>query len=131
MASPKVVFPVALLVAGLSLVATGCGSASSPRQLQSMTLAPASADAQNFPNGQVQFTATGMFTQPPSPAPATPASWNLSDPTLATVSQSGIAQCKSGAVGTTEVLALGGSAPCQGTGCTAPVISATAQLTCP
>jgi hypothetical protein len=41
------------------------------RVLQSMTVSPASADAQTFPQGQVQFTATGTFSQAPAPSPAT------------------------------------------------------------
>lgn len=130
MGSPRVALPVALL-AGLSLTATGCGSASSQRQLQSMTLSPASADAQNFPNGQVQFVATGIFTKPPSPAPATVLNWLVQDPSIASVTQSGIAQCNAGAVGVTKVNANGGTAPCSGTGCTAAQILGSAQLTCP
>jgi|SRR5215469_990900 len=123
--------PAALLLAGISLVAISCGTATQPRQLQSMSVSPTSADAQNFPNGQVQFTATGSFTQPPSPAPATVLNWTLSDPTLGSITQSGVAQCNSGAVGVTKVQANGGPAPCKGTGCTAALIIGTAQLTCP
>lgn len=130
MVRPNQLLPAVLIFAGI-LIAAGCGSGNSPRQLQSISLSPTSADAQNFPNGQVQFTATGTFTQPPSPAPTTPLSWNLSDATLATVSQNGVAQCKSGAVGATKVLALGGTAPCVGTGCAAALIVGSAQLTCP
>ncbi len=49
----------------LSILAmAGCGS---NRQLQSVSLNPASADAKNFPNGQVSFIATGTFSSPPSP----------------------------------------------------------------
>ena len=48
----------------LSLAALSCGSS---RHLQSVTLLPAAAEAQNFPHGQVQFTATGIFSKPPSP----------------------------------------------------------------
>jgi hypothetical protein len=47
---------------------SGC---SSSRQLQSVSLTPASADAQNFPNGQVPFVANGTFNNPPSPVTLT------------------------------------------------------------
>ena len=56
--------PQLLLLFTLSSIALGCGSS---RSLQSVTVMPAVADAQNFPNGQVHFTATGMFSKPPSP----------------------------------------------------------------
>lgn len=36
-----------------------CGS---NRRLQSVAIQPASADAKNFPNGQVHFTATGVYS---------------------------------------------------------------------
>jgi hypothetical protein len=39
--------------------------------LQSVTLSPASANAQDFANGQVPFAATGTFSKPPSPQPLT------------------------------------------------------------
>jgi hypothetical protein len=45
----------------LSLLLLSCGSG---RHLQSVTLQPAVATAQN---GQAQFTATGTFSKPPSP----------------------------------------------------------------
>jgi hypothetical protein len=51
-----------LLLALTTLGVVGCGSS---RQLQSVTISPASADAQNFSAGQVSFTATGTFQQKP------------------------------------------------------------------
>lgn len=131
MVRTKVLLPATLFAISISLLASSCGNGTSPRQLQSMSLSPTSANAQNFPNGQVQFTATGAFTRPPSPAPATVLNWLVADRSIATVTQSGIAQCNSGAVGVTSVNADGGSAPCSGTGCTAAQIVGTAQLTCP
>ena len=53
-----------LLLPLTTLGIVGCGSS---RQLQSVTLSPAWADAQNFPSGQVSFTATGTFSKKPSP----------------------------------------------------------------
>jgi hypothetical protein len=118
-----------LLLAGIELVAGGCGNAS-PRLLQSVSVTPAQADAQTFPNGQVQFTAVGIYSQPPSPSPIPQPGWWLSDSNLATISQGGLAQCNPGASGALTVKAST-SAPCSGTGCTAALLSGTAQLTCP
>jgi len=49
-----------LIVVALNLLACG-GGGSSPRQLLSVTVTPATANASDFSNGMVQFTATGMF----------------------------------------------------------------------
>src|SRR5215469_4503500 len=91
----------------IELVAGGCGSGSvpgrSPRLLQSISVTPASADAQGFPNGQVQFTAVGTYSQPPSPSPITQAGWSLSDPNIAVISQSGLAQCNPGVLGVVTI----------------------------
>lgn len=118
-----------LLLVAIALAVSSCGN-QSPRVLQSVSVTPATADAQSFSNGQVQFTANGNYSQPPSPSVLTQAGWSLSDPTIATVSQSGLAECNAGASGTVTVKA-GTSGPCSGTGCTAVFISGTAQLTCP
>lgn len=131
MAPLKVFLPTTLLIAGIELVAGGCGNSSpSPRLLQSVSVTPATADAQTFPNGQVQFAALGNYTQPPSPSPIIPLGWSLSDPTVAMISQSGLAHCIPGASGVVTVRAST-PAPCSGTGCTAALLSGTAQLTCP
>ena len=91
----------------------GCGSS---RQLQSVSLSPATADAQNYSNGQVRFTATGTFSKPPSPSPLTSKDvlWcvglgagqcagNINPG--ATVDQDGVAQCGPAFVGTTHIMA--------------------------
>ncbi len=138
----------AFAVAMVPLWGCGAGDPMSGHQLQSITIAPATATAQ----GQaVQFTATGYWSG--SPATVTPQSayWgacveqvsgntvNEQTTTEVTVSSSGMAQCASGAKGTFTVFAydppLGTPArpECNvlsacGGGCT---ISGTAQLTCP
>jgi hypothetical protein len=101
---------VALLT--IAPASTGCGSS---RTLQSVTLTPASADAKNYPNGQVRLVATGTFSKPPSPSPLTSSDvlWcagaagacagNIM-PNV-TVDQNGVAQCRPGFVGTATVLA--------------------------
>jgi len=60
---------IALGPLSLLLLATlSCGS---DRQLQSISIQPPTADAKNFPNGQVQFTATGIFSGSSVPVPLT------------------------------------------------------------
>jgi hypothetical protein len=131
--SRKLFLPL-LFTALVTLIINGCGT-SSPRELQSMTVSPAVADAAHSPNGEVQFTASGTFSKPPTSAAVTFAApyfgtWSVSNPTIATISSSGLAQCVAGAPGTVNVIA---SASANST--TAPrtsiVRTATAQLTCP
>jgi hypothetical protein len=93
-----VAFLVSLLTATLN-----CGS--SPRQLVSMNLTPATADAHSYPNGQVQFTATGTYNHAPLTGSVQPALWSIYKPqATATINQNGVAQCGSD-VGNFSVLA--------------------------
>jgi hypothetical protein len=132
MARFNVLLPTTLLLAGVELV--GCGNGG-PRRLQSVSVTPASADAQSFPNGQVQFTAVGTYSQPPSPAPIVPMGngmgWSVSDLHIATINQSGLAQCKPGALGVVTVRDTACCAPCVGTECTAAFLVGNAKLSCP
>ena len=129
-------------LAGMLAVASatvGCGSmgSSSNRVLQSMTVSPAIADAQNFPQGQVQFSAMGTFSKAPSPAlvpvpfvsPYT-GSWLSANSNVATISQNGVAQCVAGASGTVTIQAVVSSNSAMGTQMSTGV-SASSQLTCP
>lgn len=125
----NIILPTILLLFGIELVANGCGN-SRPRLLQSVSVSPASADAQTFAVGQVQFSAVGTYSQPPSPVTLSQAGWSLVGPDIATISQNGLAQCKSGSSGVVTIRASV-SAPCSGTGCTAALMSGTAQLSCP
>jgi hypothetical protein len=58
------------MLALIAAVSVACGTMESTPALESITVGPASADAQAFPQGQVRFRATGTFSRPPSPAPA-------------------------------------------------------------
>jgi hypothetical protein len=133
---------IALSVA--ALLTLSCGARSQGQDpLQSITLSPAAADAQDYPNGQVQFIATGYYMNPSRTVTPLSATWGTCyqfAPTSAiSVTSTGLAQCASGAVGTYSVwandptpLAPGvyscpASTACGG-GCT---IQATSQLTCP
>jgi len=122
-------------------ITLACGS--SARTLQSVSLSPATADAQGNP---VQITATGYFNRQPSQVTLTSANWGAcyqnQRTTAVSVSTQGVAQCAAGAVGPYIVWAwaeragscggnngeipydpCGGAGECQVTGM--------AQLTCP
>jgi hypothetical protein len=133
-------FFLLLLVLAASIT-LACGSSAS-RTLQTVTISPASADAQSYPAGLVPFTATGAYTAPPSPVTPLTATWGTctqagNGTSEISVSANGVAQCASGAVGTFTVWAFDLNA----TGATCNVITAcgggcgrvtgTAQLTCP
>ena len=132
--------PALLSVVTLAFLAMSCGSNSnSDRFLRSITVTPATADAQSFPGGQVQFTATGTFTMPPSPdvltfsSPYT-GSFTVDDAGIATiVSSSGgtvTVKCAAGASGSTNVTALA-CAFAKGTAATCVPVKGIAQLSCP
>ncbi len=122
-------------VAMLVIIGLGCGS-----HLNSVSLSPAVADAQNFPNGQVQFSATGTYGSSSKPVPVTNLSWCVGTTngscygniaSVASVTGSGVAQCLPGAAGTATILAgSGGHAGMPDQGSTLSVFG-TAQLTCP
>jgi hypothetical protein len=132
---------LAFLVA-LATVVSSCSSSdpNSGRVLYSITVTPATADAQTFPDGQVTFTASGMFSVAPSPAPLSFAApfagqfivANPTNPpeTIATVVSTGnstaTVQCASGATGTVSVVASAFA-----NNGTNTVITGSAQLNCP
>jgi hypothetical protein len=129
-----------LFLAALALHTLGCGSSNmnTNRVLQSMVITPANADAQTFPNGQVQFAATGTFNKAPSPAQITfqspyTGTWsmmNAASASIATISQTGLAQCVPGASGTATVMAQV-SANSAGGGQMSVAVKGTTTLTCP
>jgi hypothetical protein len=123
------------VIAVVVLAGLGCGS-----HLSSVNLTPDVADAQSFPNGQVQFTATGTYSDSSKPVPVTNLTWCVGTTngdchgnvvSLASVSSSGVAQCLPGASGTATILAgtAGhGGMPDRGF----PLrVFGSAQLTCP
>lgn len=89
-------------LAGAGAAILSCGS-SSQHQLQSITLSPASADAQQYSDGQVQFVVTGYYNTAPLTAAPLPAKWGAcyqSSPTAEiSINSTGVAQCGVGAVG--------------------------------
>lgn len=121
-------------------VGVSCGGASSQDPLQAITLTPASADAMDYPNGEVPFVATGHYTDPSRTVTPLSAGWGSCYQNEATseitVSAKGVASCAPGAVGTFTVWANDPPDPsfeclaltaCGG-GC---FVAGTAQLTCP
>lgn len=141
----KALIPVslfALLLAG-SLIALSCGGGQSQSQLTNVAVNPPAADASNYPSDEVPFVATGYYSNPThTVTPLTTATWTACDngnPTTDIVlSQSGTAQCGSGAKGTYTINA---SAPTTARDCPAItpcgvivggcVAFGIAQLTCP
>jgi len=136
----------ALVLAG-SLAGLSCGSGQSQSQLQSVAVNPATADAQNYPTGEVPFVATGYYIDPDhTVTPLTTATWTAcsgNGPTTGPtndviLTQSGTAQCASGAHGTYSIFATAVTTskacpaitPCGVIvgGC---VVNGIAQLTCP
>jgi len=141
---------VSILFLGFAASMTlACGS--STRKIQSISVAPTSAEAQSYPNGKVPFVATGNYNVSPMTVTPLQANWGaasqqlingtevLSPTTEVSVDAQGVAQCTAAASGTYVVGAwvpspsksmcnvIGG--PFNETAC--PVLQATVQLTCP
>jgi hypothetical protein len=135
-------------------LALACGaSPTGPHLIQSLTLSPASADAQNYAEGKVGFVATGHFDTAPFTVTPLPANWGaesefVSNGSLTygsangavSVDTNGVAQCALGALGTYAVVAwviqdpnlrgtCGSSNSIGEPGCN--VVQGIAQLTCP
>jgi hypothetical protein len=121
--------------------ALSCG-ASQQSQIKSITVSPANADAQSFPDGEVPFAATGHYIDPTHIVTPQPANWVACQKGLpttdASVTPAGVAQCAAGAVGAYSINAWAistgpGTYSCSvitacGGGCT---IEGSAQLICP
>ena len=124
-----------VVVGVVVLAGLGCGS-----HLSSVSLTPGAADAKNFPNGQVQFSATGTYSGSSKVVPLTNLTWCMGTTTgscngnivsVATVNSSGVAQCLPGTLGTATVLAgSGGQAAHPDAGFNMAVFGS-AQITCP
>jgi len=125
---------------------TNCGNS---HQLKSVSVTPATADAKDFANGQVQFTAAGTFSNPPSPVTLTSqqVTWcygglatagtpmagrcagNIAQ--FATVDQNGMAHCAPSFQGTVYILAGTESVSMMPDGGAQLKVYGSAQLTCP
>ena len=132
-------FSIFFLVLAAAIV-LACGS---PQNVRSISVIPATADAKNYPGGQVQFAAVGYYSSSSSAVPiaVTWSNCNFPSPSEITVSARGVAQCNPGASGTYVV---GASAPlkvsgaqcqlmlvCGQTGADCFATHGVAKLTCP
>lgn len=128
------------LIAVVALVAGGCTGVG-PRQLQSLSISPATASANGTP---VQFTATGHWSESPIAVTPQPATWGACTtagvPTTdVAVSSGGLATCGSTAKGAYNVFAWDPQYDFTGPTCNAISacgpgcgrVSATVQITCP
>jgi len=125
----------------IALFLLACGSS---RQLQSLSINPATADAQTYPNGQVQFTAMGTYTGSSQTTAVSALWWTTSPwtyppdtptPAIINLSSTGLAQCyPSAPPGTYLIYAVAPVDPSvmvsQMTMMTKQ-LAATAQITCP
>ena len=130
----------------LLLAILSCGS---NRQLQSVTIQPATADAKSFRNGQVQFTATGIFSGSSVPVRLTSkdVTWCYGGTTaqasspqgiceggiaqFAGVDQNGIAECSPTFQGSVYILAGTPARSANPDGATQLTVYGAEQLTCP
>ncbi|MGA8274142.1 MAG: hypothetical protein WB919_21465 [Candidatus Sulfotelmatobacter sp.] len=114
--SRLILFLPGLITAGAVALALSLSCGSQQHQLQSITLAPQTADARDYPNGQVPFVATGHYSNTQVVVTPMQASWGaLSEqiqdgtPVLSpangavSVDANGLAQCASGASGTFQI----------------------------
>jgi hypothetical protein len=127
-----------ILILGMSCICCSTSNPNTDRALISIAVTPETADAADFASGQVVFTATGTFNQPPITAPVTftapyTGSFAVDNPDnemIASVVSSGsgtvTVECASGVSGTVEIIAS--AAANNGT---AIVITGGAQLNCP
>lgn len=142
--SPALVLHTSLLLIFFGLGIAGCGgtTTNSPRRLQSITVTPASADAQASPGGKVQFMATGTFNMAPMTVMSPAVLWSIGSPfgpppppnmPAASVDATGLAQCN-GFVGKAIVEATAPTEPeipLLGMTSMTSTVSGMAQMTCP
>jgi hypothetical protein len=140
---------VALLVLA-AFFNLACGS--SQRQIQSLSVSPAAANARDYPGGKIPFVATGHYSKAPTTVTPLNARWGVASVQAAngvetfglangavSVDTNGLAQCTSGASGNYAVAAwadLPASAPlpCAVNAFGAPTcytVLGIAHLTCP
>ncbi len=136
----SVLGPLRSILLPISLVITiGCGSGG---QLKSVTVSPTAADARNFPNGQVPFSAIGTFSNSHSPRPlnSNDISWCVGTSagacagninSGATVTANGVAACVQTFSGTATILAGKANPPMNPDGGAQMTVFGAAQLTCP
>jgi hypothetical protein len=126
------------------LAALGCGGASffiaggNGQFLVVVSVHPNSADAIQFPNGQVPFTAQGTFQSPVSVSSLSNVVWTVDRPAFSTapdlghasINQNGLAACAPGFVGIVQVFATAPADPSLAMSAQNAIVG-TAHLVCP
>ena len=127
--------PLIFILTVFVIVLLSCGNSSD--KLQSISVTPATADAKDYANGQVQFAASGMYSNGREVKPLavlwTGGSPWVMQPWAIQIDGNGLASCVS-AVGTFEVWAvapINANIPLSAMNQSTPQVSGTAQLTCP
>jgi hypothetical protein len=98
-----------VLLGVVASTTSACGGPANPQhQILSLAVSPITADAQNYPNGEVPFTATGTYTSPPTTVTPLAATWVVVDQsggqtTNVSITTNGLAQCVTGAPGVYSV----------------------------
>jgi hypothetical protein len=109
------------------------------RLLVAVSVNPTVVDPIHFPSGQVQFTASGNFNMAPmTENPMTNVMWTVDRPAFsnapdlghATISQTGLAQCAVGFIGTVQVFATAPANPGQPLS-QSNQMAGTARMNCP
>ena len=139
MAGYRVLASICLLALAACMT-LACGSSSSQRTVQSITLSPASANAQDYPGGAVQFVATGHYTTQPLMVTPLQAQWGPPagfPGSGVVVDPNGVAKCVASgtySVGAWTNLPAHDEVPCALGQFGQPVcytVVGTARLTCP
>jgi len=126
------------------LAALGCGgtsfflAAGNGQLLVVVSVHPNSADAVQFPNGQVPFTAQGTFKSPVSVSSLSNVVWTVDRPAFslapdlghASINQNGLATCAPGFVGIVQVFATAPADPNLAISAQNAIVG-TAHMVCP
>jgi hypothetical protein len=130
----------------LAAITLACGGSS--HTLQSVTVSPATADARDYANGQVQFVATGYYDSAPSPVKPLTTIWGACYQGTATAGETiytpaidqstGVAQCTAQTTPGTYTIFTENPRSDAGANCSLSTscgggcfVTGTAQLTCP
>jgi len=129
---------LAITLLAFPLISCNSVNPNSGRVLTAITVTPTTADAVNFPNGQVTFTGTGQFSLPPLSGPVTfqspySGSFSVANPSnqtianaVATGTGTVTVQCVANTTGSVEVVASASA-----NNGTQTVVTGQGTLTCP
>jgi hypothetical protein len=98
-----------VLLAVAASITFACGAGSKPtRIIQSLSVSPGSADAKDYPNGEVAFVATGIYNAAPVKVTPLQSTWAVvnqdGDQTSdVLINANGVAHCAAGASGVYNV----------------------------